>query len=55
VKRRSPSQLRNLLEVRVRRLAASYDLNVRLQALRDIRQLADDALAQLDDEEGGQP
>jgi hypothetical protein len=48
MKRRSPSQLRNMLEVRVRRLAASYDLDVRRQALVELRELVDDALAQLD-------
>jgi hypothetical protein len=48
MKRRSPSQLRNMLEVRVRRLAQSYDPEVRRLALNEIRQLVDEAIAQLD-------
>jgi hypothetical protein len=55
VKRRSPSQLRNMLEVRVRRLAASYNLDVRRQALRELRELVDEAIVQMDSDEEAQP
>jgi hypothetical protein len=46
-RRRSPSQLRDLLEVRVRRMARTYDVDVRRQALTEIRDLADAALRYL--------
>jgi hypothetical protein len=50
-KRRSPSELRNLLEVRVRRQAHSYNTDARREALEEIRDLANAALAQIDDME----
>ena len=49
---RSPSELRNLLEVRVRRQAQSYSAKVRRQALQELRDLADAAIAQMDEKEG---
>jgi len=45
--RRTPSQLRNMLEVRVRRLSQSYDVHQRRQALQEIRELAAEGLAAL--------
>lgn len=48
---RSPSELRQLLEVRVRRQADSYSPAVRRQALQELRDLADAALQQLDADE----
>jgi len=43
-KRRAPSQVRNLLEVRVRRLAATKDRETRILALRELRDIADASL-----------
>jgi len=45
---RSPSELRNLLEVRVRRQAQSYDVATRRAALVELRDLADAAIRRLD-------
>jgi len=39
-KRRSPSNVRNLLEVRVRRLGATSDTESRIAALRELRDIA---------------
>lgn len=39
-KKRSPSNVRNLLEVRVRRLAATKDIESRIQALQELRDIA---------------
>lgn len=39
-KKRSPSNVRNLLEVRVRRLAATKDVQSRVQALQELRDIA---------------
>lgn len=49
-KRRSPSELRNLLEVRVRRQAQSYSKDARRKALAEIRDLAATALDQLEED-----
>lgn len=46
-KRRSPSELRNLLEVRVRRQSQSYSKDERREALLEIRDLVDEALDDL--------
>jgi hypothetical protein len=46
-KRRTPSELRNLLETRVRRQAETYDVEVRVQALEELRDLAGAALLHL--------
>lgn len=43
-RRRSPSNVRNLLEVRVRRLAATKDTETRIHALRELRDIADASL-----------
>jgi hypothetical protein len=45
-KRRSPSDYRNLLEVRVGRLRSSKAEEVRIEALREIRDIANAALKQ---------
>ncbi len=45
--KRTPSAWRNLLEVRVRRLAGTKPVEVRRQALTEIRDLAQQALEQL--------
>jgi hypothetical protein len=47
-KHRSPSELRNLLEVRVRRQAHTYDVDKRIEALAEIRDLADAAIQHLE-------
>lgn len=39
-RKRSPSNVRNLLEVRVRRLAATKDTESRIQALQELRDIA---------------
>jgi hypothetical protein len=47
-KRRSPSELRQLLEVRVRRQAETYSNETRIKSLRELRDLADAELARLE-------
>lgn len=44
--RRTPSQFRNLLEVRVRRLSRSKTKEQRLQALVEIREISEAAIKQ---------
>lgn len=49
-RRRSPSSLRNMLEVRVRRLANTKSFDERLKALMEIRNLANDGIKQMKEE-----
>lgn len=45
-KRRTPSEIRNLLEVRVRRVSGNRPKEEQLQALVEIREIADAAIKQ---------
>jgi hypothetical protein len=50
---RSPSELRDVLEVRVRRQAQTYSAEQRRQALVELRDLADAAVRRLDTQRDG--
>lgn len=47
--RRTPSNYRNLLESRVRRLSSSKGREVQVQSLKEIREIADAALGHLEE------
>ena len=48
-KKRTPSNYRNLLEVRVRRLSSSKTKEQQVEALREISEISDAALSHLDE------
>lgn len=48
--RRTPSSIRNLLEVRIGKLRGSKPEEVRLQALYEMRDIVDDAIEQMERE-----
>jgi predicted oxidoreductase len=45
-KRRGPSQVRNMLETRVRRISSTYSRDEQRAAAKEIRDIADDFLEQ---------
>lgn len=48
---RGPAQLRDVLEVRVRRMSSGYSRDERLQALHEMRELIDSAIQGLEEQD----